>query len=380
MDLAICVNCRSSSVESHAPLNTGNSTLKSLPKSITVRVCQSTRFVESPSRFTTTVPTSSMSVAKPGEPFAAVGDIVRALRDDGHRVSIDSLNPIEIAAAARAGAELVLSVNSSNRDAAADWGCEVVVVPDDPSTLAGLDETLDLLSRAKVPYRIDPVLEPIGFGFAASLGRYLSVRRRFPEAEMMMGIGNLTELTDVDSAGVNAMLLGFCQETGIRSVLTTQVINWARSSVRECDLARRLMFHAVQNRVLPKHLEPRLTLLRDAAIHEIPADHIAALAEKIKDPNYRIYAAEGEIHLIAAGLHLSGIDPFSIMDALLQSGPDGQAPRNLDPSHAFYLGYEMCKALTAVTLGKDYVQDEALDWGFLTREEARLYLRKGRER
>ncbi|HBB75748.1 MAG TPA: dihydropteroate synthase, partial [Planctomycetaceae bacterium] len=48
--------------------------------------------------------------------------------------------------------------------------------------------------------RLDPVLEPIGFGFAASLGRYLEVRRRHPAAEMMMGIGNLTELTDVDSA------------------------------------------------------------------------------------------------------------------------------------------------------------------------------------
>ena len=80
-----------------------------------------------------------------------------------------------------------------------------------------------------MPLRIDPILEPIGFGFAASLGRYLEVRRRYPDAEMMMGIGNLTELTDADSAPINVLLLGFCQELGIRSVLTTQVINWARS-------------------------------------------------------------------------------------------------------------------------------------------------------
>ena len=60
---------------------------------------------------------------------------------------------------------------------------------------------------------------------------------------MMMGVGNLTELTDVDSAGVNVLLLGFCQELGIRSVLTTQVINWCRSCVRELDLARRLVYH-----------------------------------------------------------------------------------------------------------------------------------------
>ena len=72
-----------------------------------------------------------------------------------------------------------------------------------------------------VPFRIDPVLEPIGFGFAASLGRYLEVRRRYPDVPVMMGVGNLTELTDVDSAGVNTLLIGFCQELGVRSVLTT---------------------------------------------------------------------------------------------------------------------------------------------------------------
>ncbi|MEX0711518.1 MAG: DUF6513 domain-containing protein, partial [Pirellulales bacterium] len=150
----------------------------------------------------------------PGETWQGVGDVVESLRDAGHRVSIDSMNPAEIAMAVRAGAELVLSVNSSNRAQAIDWGCEVVVVPDVPETLAGLDETIELLAAAGVRLRIDAVLEPIGFGFARSLGRYLAVRDRYPDAEMMMGIGNLTELTDADSAPINVLLLGFCQELG----------------------------------------------------------------------------------------------------------------------------------------------------------------------
>src|SRR4029453_11916172 len=100
-----------------------------------------------------------------------------------------------------------------------------------------------------------------GCGFARSLGRYLEIRRRYPDAEMMMGIGNLTELTDADSAAVNVLLLGFCQEVGIRSVLTTQVINWARSSVQECALARALVYHSIAHRIPPKHLEPRLVML-----------------------------------------------------------------------------------------------------------------------
>src|SRR5262249_43404139 len=156
----------------------------------------------------------------------------------------------------RGGAELVLSVNGTNAERARDWGCEVVAIPDEPATLGGLAQTVERLTADGVPFRIDPVLEPIGLGFAASLGRSFEVRRRYPKAEMMMGIGNLTELTDVDSAGINVVLLAICQELGVRSVLTTEVINWCRSSVREVDLARRLVHYACTRRVLPKHIEP----------------------------------------------------------------------------------------------------------------------------
>ncbi|HEX7448229.1 MAG TPA: DUF6513 domain-containing protein [Pirellulales bacterium] len=300
----------------------------------------------------------------PGETWPGVADVVRQLRDGGYRVSIDSLNPAEIAPAAGAGAELVLSVNSTNRQQAADWGCEVVAVPDVPATLAGLDETIDHLAAAGVPLRIDPVIEPIGFGFARSLGRYLTVRDRYPDAEMMMGVGNLSELTDVDSAGVNALLLGFCQELGIRSVLTTQVINWARSSVRECDLARRLAYYAVTHRSLPKHVEPRLVMLRDPQLLAFGGDELERLAGSLKDENFRIFAEDGRLHIITAGLHLVGDDPFEMFDRLQASGRG-----RLDLGHAFYLGYEMAKAVTALTLSKQYRQDQALEWGFLTRPE-----------
>ncbi len=300
----------------------------------------------------------------PGMTWPLVGDVVSMLRDAGHRVSIDSLNPDEIAPAVRAGAELVLSVNSSNRQYAVDWGCEVIAVPDVPETLAGLDDTIEFLARAGVPLRIDPVLEPIGFGFARSLGRYLAVRDRYPDAEMMMGIGNLTELTDADSAPINVLLLGFCQELGIRSVLTTQVINWARTSVRECDLARRLVHYAVEQRSLPKHVEPRLVTLRDPAVLEAGMDELDRLAGQIKDHSYRLFAEQGELHVVGAELHLHDRDPFELFEQLQASGV-----KNLDVGHAFYLGFELAKALTALALGKQYRQDQALNWGFLTAPE-----------
>ncbi|MCE9605405.1 MAG: DUF6513 domain-containing protein [Planctomycetia bacterium] len=309
----------------------------------------------------------------PGEPWSEVGDVVHMLREEGFRVSIDSLNPAEIGPAVRAGAELVLSVNSSNAECAADWGCEVVIVPDDPHLLTGLEATIERVADAGVPLRIDAILEPIGFGFAQSLGRYLDVRRRYPDAEMMMGIGNLTELTDADSGPINVLLLGFCQELGIRSVLTMQVINWARTSVKECDLARRLVRYAVATKNLPKRVDESLVTLRDAKLFEYGSDQLDQLAAEIRDDNYRIFAEQGELHVLAAGAHRHGVDPFDLFEEMTAA-----RRKPLEPSHAFYLGYEMAKAMTALTLGKEYRQDQALDWGFLTKPEESHRERKRR--
>jgi dihydropteroate synthase len=177
---------------------------------------------------------------------------------------------------------------------------------------------------------------------------------------MMMGVGNLTELTDADSVGLNVLLAGFCQELGVRSVLTTEVINWCRSAVTEFALARRLVHHAVTHKVLPKRLEPDLVILRDPRVFEQGEAGLAELAERITDPNYRVFAERGEVHVLNGKVYLHGPDPFVLFDELVRADPA------IDPSHGFYLGYEFAKAVTALTLGKQYSQDRALRWGFLT--------------
>ncbi len=297
----------------------------------------------------------------PDSNWTEVGTVVRELRQRGLRVSIDSMNPQEVALAAAAGAELALSVNSSNRRAAVDWGCEVVVIPDQMETWFEMADTIEFLAVRNVSLRIDPILEPIGLGFAESIGRYIEARRIWPDAEMMMGIGNLTELTDVDSAGVNVLLLAVCQELGISSVLTTQVINWARTSVKECDIARRLVHAAYRRRIPPKNLDPRLVCLRDPQLLELGGQSIQDLVKNIRDNNYRIFAENDEIHLLGGGKHWQNNDAFELFHELMES-----KPKNIDASHAFYLGYEMCKATIALQLGKQYEQDEALNWGHLT--------------
>ncbi len=301
----------------------------------------------------------------PAGTWSGIADCVAMLKAEGFRVSIDSFNASEVNAALKAGAELVLSVNSTNAVKAVKWfevyGAEAVAIPDEPQNVISLDETSHFLKKHAVPHRLDPILEPIGFGFAASLGRYLDCRRRHPDAAMMMGVGNLTELTDVDSAGVNVLLAGFCQELGVASVLATEVINWATSAVKEFDLARRLVHHAVTEKVLPKRLEPDLILLRDPKLHE--HGHLEELARQITDPNYRIFAERGELHIMNSSVYLRGTDPFAVFAEL------SKLDAKLDASHAFYLGYEFAKAVTALTLGKNYTQDQALRWGFLTLPE-----------
>lgn len=310
----------------------------------------------------------------PGQPWSKISDAVKQLRDIGARVSVDSFDPNEVSAACDAGAELVLSVNSSNREQAAQWATEVVVIPDVPGDEKSFEETIFFLDRAGVSMRLDPILEPIGCGFAASLERYAQCRRNHPDARMMMGIGNITELTDVDSAGVNVLLLGICEEMKIESVLTTQVINWARSSVMECDLARRLVYYAYKQGVPPKHLEPALVMLRDRRVNEFAPDLFDDLANEIRDKNIRLANSSGEIHATSANVHVHDSDAFLLMEKLLSSS----VGESIDRSHAFYLGYEMCKAAIALNLSKQYDQDQPLNWGMLRMQENTHRLPRGR--
>ena len=151
----------------------------------------------------------------PGLAFPELADVVRELKGAGLRVSVDTFDPHEIRAAVAAGAELVLSVNGSNLDAVRELGgspVRVVVVPDLGGPLDTLEPSLEQLARWGVAYLIDPILEPIGHAFMASLERYAEVRRRHPDAEILMGVGNVTELTAADTTGVHAILIGVCQD------------------------------------------------------------------------------------------------------------------------------------------------------------------------
>jgi dihydropteroate synthase len=300
----------------------------------------------------------------PGLPFPALADVVRELVDAGMRVSIDTFDADEIRTAVRAGASLVLSVNGSNVDVVrelAPSGARWVAIPDLGGTIETLEPTIAKLEAWGAPYLLDPILEPIGLGFTASLERYAEARRRWPRAEMMMGIGNLTELTAADSTGVNAVLVAICQELGIRAVLTTEVIPWARGAVREIDVARRLMHYAVAGRTIPKGVDDRLVTVKDPDVLTYSEAELRELQAAITDPNYRIFADREAITVFNSERFVRGTD---IQDIFAQLGVT-------EPNHAFYLGKELAKASLAVALGKTYRQEGQLAWGYLTPPEDR---------
>jgi dihydropteroate synthase-like protein len=232
----------------------------------------------------------------------------------------------------------------------------VVVIPDTGEGLESLDRSIRALDGWGVPYLIDPVIEPIGFGFMASLERYAEVHRRYPAAGQLMGVGNITELTSADSTGVHALLLAICEEIGVRAVLTTEVIPWARGAVREIDVARRLMHHAVRHRTLPKGVDDRLLTVKDPVILEYPEAELRQLHAAVTDANFRIFADRSTITVFNDQIFVRGTDIQEIFGQL------GVA----EATHAFYLGRELMKAKLAITLGKTYRQEGSLAWGYLT--------------
>ena len=111
-------------------------------------------------------------------------------------------------------------------------------------------------------------------------------------------------------------------------------------------------------------------MLRDPQVSEYGEEALAAMAVQLADPNFRIFVERGEIHVMNRDGYWRGTDAFELFDAFAAAGSP------LDASHAFYLGYELAKAVTALTLGKQYTQDQALQWGFLTVPEASPHERR----
>jgi dihydropteroate synthase-like protein len=290
----------------------------------------------------------------PNVPFPHLHDAVQALKAADYQVSVDSMQNDDLLCGGKAGADYLLSLTEKSLWITEEVAATPVLISAKPGSMASLYRAVNAMLKKGRPFLADPILDPIPFGLAASLVRYYKLRKKFPDIDIMMGIGNLTELTDADTTGINALLFGIIAELGIEAVLTTSVSPHARNAVAEADIARRVMFAASQDRRLPRDYSGDLLGLHDRRPFPYTEEEVVEIAAMIKDPSFRIQVTEAGVHIYNRDGLFTEIDPFRLYPHLKVEH---------DASHAFYLGVELARAQIAWQLGKRYIQDEELKWG-----------------
>ncbi len=290
----------------------------------------------------------------PNEPFLHLPDAIKMLKANGFDVSVDSIQSEELLLAGKAGADYLLSLTEKNLWIADEVASTPVLIPSKPGNMASLYRSIEHCLKHNKPFLADAILDPIHFGLTESIVRYHKLRKKYPTIPIMMGVGNLTELTDADTTGINAILFGLISEMNINAVLATSVSPHAINAIAEADSARRIMYRAKQDNRLPRGYGNRLLGLHDRKPFPYSKGEILELAGQIKDPSFRIMVSKDGVHVFNRDGHQLDVDPFSFYPKL---GVEE------DASHAFYLGVELGRAQIAWQLGKRYVQDEELSWG-----------------
>lgn len=285
-------------------------------------------------------------------------------------VSIDTLESGLLKAAMDEGVDLVLSLNSSNIDIVgkdvAEAGVGAVVIPDAGNSFESLVHNIQAARDAGIESIIaDPVLDPIGHGFVDSIVRYARFHEEYPEIPVFFGAGNVTELIDADSVGVNATLCGLAADVGSCILFTPEFSEKTRGSIAELNTGARMMALALTRNSSPKDLGLDLLVLKekrrrpDVAIPEdsLPAKRFAGWELDPLGP-FRIGIVSDECGGMIVAQHedasITGRTAKEVIETIIKMGLISK----LD--HAGYLGCEIQKAEIALRLGRSYSQDDDL--------------------
>jgi dihydropteroate synthase-like protein len=290
--------------------------------------------------------------------FDATPDDVRRCYDelagiDGP-LALDSMEPALI----RAGlfrADLILSLDETNIHRIGTeigaQGCAAVILPG----REGLPSNLAAAGRAGISCLIaDPLLLPVGSGLTRSLGRFGSQSQ-----PVFFGAGNVVELLDADSIGINALLAGIARELGASVIFTSEHSDKTRGCIGEMRRATEMMVLA-EHRPYPKDLGIDLLVLKEKHRRREPPLSYDTLIEAAPAPsqitydprgNFRIGIEDGEIFAVIHGRAIRGKRWLDVFHTILQQ----EDVSLLD--HAAYLGAELFKAELALRLGRSFEQD-----------------------
>ena len=290
----------------------------------------------------------------PDTNFSHLEDTIKAIKSIGCKVSVDSANNEELIRGSKAGADYILSISEKNINILDKLNSIPILIPSSPGDLKSLERIIKIFIDKKVDFYADPILDPIHYGFTESILRYANLRKMFSDIKIFMGTGNLTDLTDSDSAGVNAILMGLVSELSINAVLVVQVSGHCKNSIAETDAARKIMHFAKLNQRLPFRVDDSLMCMSTRKLSRKSEKEIDEIKSLVKDKNFRIILGENGINVFNSKMSKIGFDPYDFYEQLDVKD---------DASHAFYLGIELARAQIAFQLGKNYDQDNELQWG-----------------
>ncbi len=290
----------------------------------------------------------------PSTKFPHLTETVQELKKQKFVVSIDSLEENNLIIGAKAGADFLLSLQEKSIWIMDEVDSIPVIIPDFPKEEKKFFRLIERLQKNNKEFIADSILEPINFGFTESIVRYHNFRKEFPNVEIMMGIGNLTELTHADTAGMNALLFGIASELEINYALCTQVSEHCNKAIIEGNFARRIMHSTKTYSMPPKDISNKLLSLHERKPFPYTTDELKEMWANVKDKNYRIYVNQDGIHVFNNKNFYTEQDAAEFYQYLDIKNDDG---------HAYYLGMELARAEIALQLGKRYDQDEILKWG-----------------
>ena len=295
----------------------------------------------------------------PNKPFPHLSETIQELKRQDFYVSIDSHLDKELILGGKSGADYLLSIKSDNFYILDEVDSYPILIPKDGDMIS-LYDCIDRCIENKRIFIADPILDPINYGFTQSITRYSELRKRYPDIHIMMGTGNVTELTHADTTGMTMILMGIISELKINHILTTEVSKHCRTVIKESDLARRIILAASLGNTTPKHINSGLLTTHDEDPIRYDSQEVEELFEQVKDSSYRIMNTDDGVNLFnKKGLQVA-IDPFDFFEKIDVGD---------DTGHAFYLGVELARAQIAHQLGKTYEQDEELKWGCLVDEK-----------
>jgi len=311
-----------------------------------------------------------------------IPSMVQILKDniDNVPISIDSLNPFEIKTAIESGVDLVLSLDHGNLyetlPLIQDYKIPAVILPTDFSrnwTPQTIEERINSLENLMMKIKgldviADLILDPINSSSIVDsiiACHHFKARNKIP---LFLGVGNVTELLDTDSVGVNSLLSGISMELGASVLFTVEESGKTRGSVHELSVSSKMMFLAKNRESIPKDLGINLIILKDKRKGEVIAEEIEAPIIEgeanynfKQDPfgSFKITVTGGIINAVhyqnmKPDIIIQGKSSKPIYDTIIKEGLISAI------EHATYLGAELQKAEIAAKLGKNYTQDFAL--------------------